>query len=571
MAYLALYRRFRPSGFDGLVGQEHIVKTLVNQIAMGRIGHAYLFCGARGTGKTSAAKIFARAINCEHPVNGSPCGKCPSCVALSDSSNLDVLEMDAASNNKVENVREIREKIQYPPVNGKYKVYIIDEVHMLTTEAFNALLKTLEEPPEHAVFILATTEVHKLPSTILSRCMRFDFRLIPTRKIADLIAKIYDEIGKEYDDEAVVAIARAGNGSIRDALSVADVCVSYSDGKLTYSDVLDVLGATDTHKITKLLEDIFKSDTGEMLEAVEELCDSGKSVGVLCRDIITRMREIIVAKTCRTGKSILELPDEMYDELKRIGDETDNSRMLRALEIFSEAEGSLRYSATPRIVLETACIKAARPEADRNIDALNSRITALETAIKNGEFTVKTTLVSPKTATSSAPLDEPYKKPEKAVSKEQNADDDYIGDMSVPEPPAEDNGFIPPIDEGSPDLNTVKAEPQYAASANMSAAKIWGTVVRKLRANGNIMLWVACREMSAELFGRKLKVIAPDESSYGAVTKPDNLTPLINTVKSVGDYDVEIVRQNEEEKIDFFDRDVREVENTFGKVAKIKE
>ena len=571
MAYLALYRRFRPSGFDGLVGQEHIVKTLVNQIAMGRIGHAYLFCGARGTGKTSAAKIFARAINCEHPVNGSPCGKCPSCVALSDSSNLDVLEMDAASNNKVENVREIREKIQYPPVNGKYKVYIIDEVHMLTTEAFNALLKTLEEPPEHAVFILATTEVHKLPSTILSRCMRFDFRLIPTRKIADLIAKIYDEIGKEYDDEAVVAIARAGNGSIRDALSVADVCVSYSDGKLTYSDVLDVLGATDTHKITKLLEDIFKSDTGEMLEAVEELCDSGKSVGVLCRDIITRMREIIVAKTCRTGKSILELPDEMYDELKRIGDETDNSRMLRALEIFSEAEGSLRYSATPRIVLETACIKAARPEADRNIDALNSRITALETAIKNGEFTVKTTLVSPKTATSSAPLDEPYKKPEKAVSKEQNADDGYMGDMSVPEPPAEDNGFIPPIDEGSPDLNAVKAEPQYAASANMSAAKIWGTVVRKLRANGNIMLWVACREMSAELFGRKLKVIAPDESSYGAVTKPDNLTPLINTVKSVGDYDVEIVRQNEEEKIDFFDRDVKEVENTFGKVAKIKE
>ena len=571
MAYLALYRRFRPSGFDGLVGQEHIVKTLVNQIAMGRIGHAYLFCGARGTGKTSAAKIFARAINCEHPVNGSPCGKCPSCVALSDSSNLDVLEMDAASNNKVENVREIREKIQYPPVNGKYKVYIIDEVHMLTTEAFNALLKTLEEPPEHAVFILATTEVHKLPSTILSRCMRFDFRLIPTRKIADLIAKIYDEIGKEYDDEAVVAIARAGNGSIRDALSVADVCVSYSDGKLTYSDVLDVLGATDTHKITKLLEDIFKSDTGEMLEAVEELCDSGKSVGVLCRDIITRMREIIVAKTCRTGKSILELPDEMYDELKRIGDETDNSRMLRALEIFSEAEGSLRYSATPRIVLETACIKAARPEADRNIDALNSRITALETAIKNGEFTVKTTLVSPKTATSSAPLDEPYKKPEKAVSKEQNEDDGYMGDMSVPEPPAEDNGFIPPIDEGSPDLNTVKAEPQYAASANMSAAKIWGTVVRKLRANGNIMLWVACREMSAELFGRKLKVIAPDESSYGAVTKPDNLTPLINTVKSVGDYDVEIVRQNEEEKIDFFDRDVKEVENTFGKVAKIKE
>ena len=176
MAYLALYRRFRPSGFDGLIGQEHIVRTLVNQIATDRIGHAYLFCGARGTGKTSCAKIFARAINCENPKNGSPCGECAACKALSDSANLDILEMDAASNNKVENVRDIRDKIQYPPVSGRYKVYIIDEVHMLTTEAFNALLKTLEEPPKHAVFILATTESHKLPATILSRCMRFETR-----------------------------------------------------------------------------------------------------------------------------------------------------------------------------------------------------------------------------------------------------------------------------------------------------------------------------------------------------------------------------------------------------------
>ena len=221
MAYLALYRRFRPSGFDSLIGQDHVVRTLVNQINSDKIGHAYLFCGARGTGKTSAAKIFARAINCLSPVNGSPCGKCAVCKALADPSNLDIVEMDAASNNKVENVREIRDKIQYPPVSGKYKVYIIDEVHMLTTEAFNALLKTLEEPPKHAVFILATTEVHKLPSTILSRCMRFDFRLIPTREIAELIGKIYREIGKDYDEDAVNAVARAGNGSVRDALAVS--------------------------------------------------------------------------------------------------------------------------------------------------------------------------------------------------------------------------------------------------------------------------------------------------------------------------------------------------------------
>ena len=317
MAYLALYRRFRPSGFDGLIGQDHIVRTLVNQINSGRIGHAYLFCGARGTGKTSAAKIFARAINCLSPVNGSPCGKCEACKALADSANLDILEMDAASNNKVENVREIREKIQYPPVSGKYKVYIIDEVHMLTTEAFNALLKTLEEPPKHAVFILATTEVHKLPSTILSRCMRFDFRLIPTALIAENIGKIYKEIGKDYDDEAITAIARAGMGSMRDALSIADICVSYKDDKLTYNDVLEILGATDSSKITELIENILRSDTGKALETVESLTESGKSVGVLCKDVISRLRETIVCKTCAKAKDILELPDDVYAEIVR--------------------------------------------------------------------------------------------------------------------------------------------------------------------------------------------------------------------------------------------------------------
>ncbi|MDD6903451.1 MAG: DNA polymerase III subunit gamma/tau, partial [Candidatus Borkfalkiaceae bacterium] len=305
MAYLALYRRFRPSGFDSLIGQDHVVRTLVNQINSDKIGHAYLFCGARGTGKTSAAKIFARAINCLSPVNGSPCGKCAVCKALADPSNLDIVEMDAASNNKVENVREIRDKIQYPPVSGKYKVYIIDEVHMLTTEAFNALLKTLEEPPKHAVFILATTEVHKLPSTILSRCMRFDFRLIPTREIAELIGKIYREIGKDYDEDAVNAVARAGNGSVRDALSVADICASYRDGKLTYADVLAVLGATDGDVVVSLLSDIFDSKTGDMLSKVEELADSGKSIGVLCKDIISALRETVICKTCKDAKKIL--------------------------------------------------------------------------------------------------------------------------------------------------------------------------------------------------------------------------------------------------------------------------
>ena len=224
--YLAFYRTFRPATFDEVVRQEHIVRILKNQIASDKVGHAYLFCGPRGTGKTTLAKIFARAINCENPVNASPCGKCAACRALAAGSNLDISEIDAASNNGVDEMRDLREKVQYPPVAGKYKVYIIDEVHMLTQSAFNAVLKTLEEPPRHAVFILATTEPQKIPATILSRCMRFDFKLIPQRDLEELIKSVFQKTGKEYEDAAVSAIARAGAGSARDSLSIADMCAS---------------------------------------------------------------------------------------------------------------------------------------------------------------------------------------------------------------------------------------------------------------------------------------------------------------------------------------------------------
>ncbi len=545
MAYLALYRRFRPSGFDGVIGQEHIVRILKNQIKTDRIGHAYLFCGARGTGKTSTAKIFARAINCLTPKDGSPCGECEVCKALSDSGNLDILEMDAASNNKVENVREIREKIQYPPVSGKYKVYIIDEVHMLTSEAFNALLKTLEEPPEHAVFILATTEVHKLPATILSRCMRFDFRLIPTSEIAALIKNIYDEIGKEYDDEAIYAIAKAGGGCIRDALSIADICVSYRNGKLTYNDVLEVMGATDSGRISELVEAILNSDTGKALTEVEQLSDAGKSVGVLCRDIITRLREIIICKTCKDGKKILELPDEIYESCKKVGDSTDEHRLLRAVEIFSEAEASLRFTQTPRVVLETACIKASLPESDYNIDALLSRIGQLEKRLDGADLTDK--------KTANIAVEEPKKQPAKKEDIKEDIQAD-IEDTGIPVPPPEtEEETVPPV--------SFKQE-QAPSGAAMSAGKLWGTVIRKLRADGNIVLWVACQEMKATLDGKTLKIIASDEGGYNAVIKDNNLAALSKTVKSIGDYEVEIVK--EENKGTDYEKDVETMKELFG-------
>ncbi len=622
MAYLALYRKFRPSGFKGLVGQDHIVRTLTNQIETGRVGHAYLFCGTRGTGKTSTAKIFAKAINCLSPVDGSPCGTCEVCKALSDPSSLDILEMDAASNNKVENVREIREKIQYPPVSGKYKVYIIDEVHMLTTEAFNALLKTLEEPPKHAVFILATTESHKLPATILSRCMRFDFRLVPTKEIARLVASIYDEVGKEYDKDAVMAIARSGNGSVRDALSIADICVSYRTTRLTYEDVLEVLGATDSSSITKMIDKIVCSNTGETLTEIESLCETGKSIGVLCKDIISRIREIIVCKTCSNAKEILELPDYIYEEIKTVADKTDEHRLLRMVEIFTDAEGSLRYSVNPRVILETACIKASQPEHDYNVDALLARINRLEEALKEGKFAMTITTEKEVGGVSSSPA-----KPQASVSqstvsrqdrekpltasenKEVNvqdksqkkvvvSDDIEIGvpvfDDGYPDAPPEEmmddyGGFygdVPkvkkvdnrpiarvveekpvqkPIETKVETTASIQEETVQTSAGGMSGAKLWGKVIRQLRADKHIMLWVACQEMEAKLVGRTLKIIANDDSGYQAIIKDANLSVLANTVKSIGDYEVEVVKgSGDDEPTDGFDADVEKVKNAFG-------
>lgn len=625
MSYLALYRQFRPKTFEEIIGQEHVVKTLINQINTDRVGHAYLFCGARGTGKTTAAKVFARAINCTSPKNGSPCGECEACKKLENSSNLDILEMDAASNNKVEHVRDIRDKIQYPPVAGKYKVYIIDEVHMLTPEAFNALLKTLEEPPAHAVFILATTEVHKIPATILSRCLRFDFKLISTQQIASFICSIYDKVGKKYQKEAVTLIAKAGEGSVRDALSIADICLSYSNTELTYDDVLEVLGTSDRAVIEDIINAMSKGETGEMLSLIDKLCMRGKSISILNRDVCTALRDILVIKTCKNAGEILSLPQDKLLELKKIADNTSVQSVLRSIEIFSTAEADLKYSTHPKIVFETAAVKASLPQADYNIDALMSRMSALESKIEKGEFTVKsvtkvveTTKVeqseqpSIKEQQSLSPI-KVIEKADKVVEKSEeitkpnalksepmvdtveskkqstkaddydedlaslmasydgSADDDYnenqfsfMDDFSAVSKPAkkvETKSEEPKRANGKQEQETVKPVEKLANSA-INATKdctmVWGALLRKLRADKEIMLWVACQDVTVKVSGNYILVIAPGENEYDLLSRQENVNKLslyltsegFDGVKIVKDENAEIEEQKSDESTD---------------------
>ena len=374
--YLALYRKYRPRTFEEVIGQEHIVKTLINQIKLNKISHAYLFTGSRGTGKTSTAKIFAKAINCANSSNGSPCGKCDVCEAL-DKTNIDVLEIDAASNNGVDEIRDLREKVKYPPVVGKFKVYIIDEVHMLSTSAFNALLKTLEEPPAHTVFILATTEVHKLPATILSRCLRFDFKLVSLEDLTAILKKILTDEGVKFDEQAINIIARAGEGSVRDTLSIADRCVSFAGSELTYQKVLSVLGVSEREVLIRMANEILEKNVGNALVELDKVLSQGKSPLVFSNDLISYFRDLILVYTLGDkSREIVVVKDDIYAEMKKQATESHYAEMLKTIEVLSAIEQELRYSVQPRIVLETAIIKAI------NESSLVRRVEKLEEIVK---------------------------------------------------------------------------------------------------------------------------------------------------------------------------------------------
>lgn len=379
MSYTALYRKWRPTSFEEVRGQDHIVKTLKNQINSGRIGHAYLFCGTRGTGKTSIAKIFARAVNCEHPVDGSPCGKCSMCRQIAEGASLNVVEIDAASNNGVENIRDIREQVQYPPTDGRYRVYIIDEVHMLSIGAFNALLKTLEEPPSYVIFILATTEVHKIPITILSRCQRYDFKRISIDTIAGRLAELTQAEQIDVDDRALRYVARAADGSMRDALSLLDQCVAFHFGeKLTYDNVLEVLGAVDNRVFSKLFQAVLASDTKACIREIEEMIIQGRDLSQLVNDFVWYMRNLLIAKTTDEPGDMLDMSEENLAVLKEEAAGVDTETLMRYIRIFSELSGQLRYASQKRILVEIAFIKLTTPSMEQNLDSILQRITLLE-------------------------------------------------------------------------------------------------------------------------------------------------------------------------------------------------
>ena len=385
MSYTALYRKFRPDSFQDVKGQDAIVRTLKNQIRAQRIGHAYLFCGTRGTGKTTVAKILAKAVNCEHPIDGNPCNECETCKAIAAGNSMNVIEIDAASNNGVDNIREIREEVAYSPTSGKYKVYIIDEVHMLSIGAFNALLKTLEEPPSYVIFILATTEAHKIPITILSRCQRYDFKRIARTTIVDRLRELMDEEQVEVEDKALRYIAKKGDGSMRDALSLLDQCIAFYLGeKLTYEHVLDVLGAVDTDEFSKLLREVLDGDVTQVILHLENMIMQGRDLTQLVNDFTWYLRNLLLLKSSDNMEDVLDVSAENLEQLKEEAAMVRDDTLMRYIRIFSELQNQIKYAGSKRVMLEVALIKLCRPQMEQDQLSVLERVRRLEKQLASG-------------------------------------------------------------------------------------------------------------------------------------------------------------------------------------------
>lgn len=416
MSYTALYRKFRPDTFADVKGQEHIVTTLKNQLRANRIGHAYLFTGTRGTGKTTVAKIFARMVNCENPTEDGPCGECRICRAIAAGASMDVIEIDAASNNGVDNIREIVEEVTYSPAEGKYKVYIIDEVHMLSLGAFNALLKTLEEPPSYVIFILATTEVHKLPITILSRCQRYDFKRISIDTITGRMQELIDAEDVKVEEKALRYIAKTADGSMRDALSLLDQCIAFNLGQeLTYDIVLDVLGAVDTEVFSRLLRYVLERDVLGCVQLLEEIVMQGRELTQFVTEFTWYLRNLMLVQASDNLEDVIDMSTDNLKRLKEEAKLVELERIVRYIRIFSELSGQIRYASQKRILIEIALIKLCKPEMEVDQESVLERIRQVEDKVENG---VAVAVAQSSAATGSMVASQPKPQLPKAVPED---------------------------------------------------------------------------------------------------------------------------------------------------------
>lgn len=490
MAYIALYRKWRPLVFKDVVEQEHVVRTLKNSVSTGRIAHAYLFCGSRGTGKTTMAKILSRAINCLNPKEGDPCNACEACRGILSGTIMDVVEIDAASNNSVDNVREIRDEVMYTPSSTKYKVYIIDEVHMLSSGAFNALLKTLEEPPSHVVFILATTEPHKLPATILSRCQRFDFRRISLESIIQRLDVIAGSNGVNLQRDAARLIARMAEGALRDAISILDQCIAMGSKEISYSDVLNVVGVVNDYFIADMVEAIKGRNVAGVLEFVERLVMDGKDIAQFVSDLVFYFRNVLVCKLTDKPGEILELSEEALTRLKELGKNVSKEEIILDIKELSSLEAALKWATHPRILLEVALIKLCEGNVAPDENDLLQRIAILEKKVQEGSFVLNAApkeILAPKKAEGPAPA---WKAP----------------------------GVKPA------ETKEVKSAP--ASGGVLRPLTCWDTILDEVKKSGRMSLYTNLfNTKAAELDDRTIGIVFDSESSFSRanVSKNENI------------------------------------------------
>ena len=516
MSYTALYRKFRPDTFDEVKGQDHIVTTLKNQIKADRLGHAYLFCGTRGTGKTSVAKLFAKAVNCENPIGGNPCGECRICKAVAAGASMNVIEIDAASNNGVDNIREIRDEVSYSPTEGRFKVYIIDEVHMLSIGAFNALLKTLEEPPAYVIFILATTEANKIPITILSRCQRYDFKRISIDTISDRMKDLMEREGVVAEERALRYVAKAADGSLRDALSLLDQCLAFYMGReLKYENVLEVLGAVETEVFSRFYRKVIECDGTALIKELEKIIIDGRDLTQFVTDFTWYLRNLMLLKSEADASQILEMSEENIKLLKEDATLTDLNGIMRYIRVFSELSGQIKNSTQKRVMVEVALIKLCVPSMENNDDSLRDRITILERTLESSMTKLKEVMASGA-----------------MLKMETQKTSDYDGGM-----PQVNKQVVPPKPARSEDIiQVINNWSSICQGLSMTLKPIVSKFATKANGGGN-----------------KLQLILDNNTHYSMVNTPEAIETIRKAIldKTNLDMDVEVIYVDNNTNIEY--------------------